>query len=90
MNNFGQSQLSIQGQAGKYYMLHAQHNPTFNWAVRMTMGVNGTMIIADPSGAYPLSNYSITEHDVANPDDYDGDGIDDITEFNNMPTDAIY
>ena len=25
---------------------------------------------------------------MANPDDYDGDGIDDITEFNNMPTDA--
>ena len=88
VNNFGQSQLSIQGQAGKYYVLHAQHNPTFNWAVRMTMGVNGTMVIADPSGAYPLSNYTITEHDVSNPDDYDGDGIDDITEFNNMPTDA--
>ena len=88
INNYGQVELSIQGQAGKYYILHAQHSPTYNWAVSMTMGVTGTMIISEPAGAYALQNYSITEHDVANPDDYDGDGIDDITEFNNMPTDA--
>lgn len=88
VNANGQALISIQGQAGKYYMLHAQHSPTYNWATRMVMGVNGTMVIAEPAGAYPLANYTVTEHDVANPDDYDGDGIDDITEFNNMPTDA--
>jgi hypothetical protein len=88
VNNSGQVQLSIQGQLGKYYILHADHSPTYNWAVSMTMGVNGTMVISEPSGAYPLGNYAITEHDVSNPDDYDGDGIDDVTEFNNMPTDA--
>ena len=88
VNNSGQVQLSIQAQLGKYYILHADHSPTYNWAVSMTMGVNGTMVISEPSGAYPLGNYTITEHDVSNPDDYDGDGIDDITEFNNMPTDA--
>ena len=88
VNALGQAQLSIQGQLGKYYVLHAQHSPTFNWAVSMTMGVNGTMVISEPNGAYPEANYSITEHDVLFPGDYDGDGIDDITEFNNMPTDA--
>ena len=88
VNNLGQVQLSIQGQAGKYYMLHAQHSPTFNWAVSLTMGVNGTMVISESSAAYPIENYTITEHDIANPDDYDGDGVDDITEFNNMPSDA--
>ncbi len=88
VNNTGQAQLSIQAQADKYYMLHAQHSSTFNWVTSMTMGVNGTMVITDPAGAYPLANYSITEHDIANPDDYDGDNIDDVTEFNNMPTDA--
>ena len=88
VNNLGQVQLSIQGQAGKYYILHAQHSPTFNWAVSLTMGVNGTMVISESSAAYPIENYTITEHDIANPDDYDGDGVDDITEFNNMPTDA--
>ena len=88
VNNLGQVQLSIQGQAGKYYILHAQHSPTFNWAVSLTMGVNGTMVISESSAAYPVENYTITEHDIANPDDYDGDGVDDITEFNNMPSDA--
>ena len=88
VNGFGQAQLSIQAQEGKYYMLHAQHSSTFNWATSMTMGVNGTMVISDPAGAYPLSEYTVTEDDVASPLDYDGDGIDDITEFNNMPTDA--
>lgn len=88
VNNVGQAQLSFQGQADKYYVLHAQHNATFNWATVMVQGVNGTMIISDPAGAYPQANYSITAHDIANPDDYDGDGIDDFTELNNMPTDA--
>jgi len=88
VNNLGQVQLSIQAEAGKYYVLHAQHSPTFNWAVSITIGVNGTMIISESGAAYPLENYTITEHDMENPDDYDGDGIDDITEFNNMPTDG--
>ena len=90
VNNYGQVQLSIQAEAGKYYILHAQHSPTYNWAVSMTIGVNGTMSISAPGGAYPLENYNITEHNISSPDDYDGDGINDITEFNNMPTDAPF
>jgi hypothetical protein len=90
VNSLGQVLLSIQAQAGKYYMLHAKHNPAFNWATSMTMGISGTMVISESVGAYPLKNYSITEHDIAVPDDYDGDGIDNVTEFNNMPTDAPF
>ena len=90
VNSYGQVQLSIEAEAGKYYILHAQHSPTYNWAVSMTIGVNSTMSISSPVGAYPLENYNITEHDISNPDDYDGDGIDDFTEFNNMPTDAPF
>lgn len=90
VNGLGQAQLSIQAQEGKYYILHAQHSSTYNWAVSMTIGVNGTMVISESLKAYPLENYSITEHNVLTPDDYDGDGIDDITEFNNMPTDSPF
>ncbi|MFL2609918.1 MAG: hypothetical protein ACJ0OW_02320 [Flavobacteriaceae bacterium] len=90
VNTLGQVQLSIQAEQGKYYILHAQHNSEFNWASSLTIGVNGTMIISEPSQAYPLENYSITEHDINDPDDYDGDGINDITEFNNMPTDSPF
>ena len=89
-NTFGQVQLSIQGQADKYYILHAQHSPTFNWATSLTIGVDGTMIISEPAAAYPLEQYTITAHDIATPDDYDGDGIDDLTEFYNMPTDSPF
>ncbi len=88
VNNLGKVQLSIQAESGKYYVLHAQHSPTFNWATSITIGVEGTMVISEPAGAYPLESYTITEHDMGDPDDYDGDGIDDITEFNNMPTDG--
>jgi hypothetical protein len=88
LNSIGQAQLSIQAQADKYYVLHAQHSSEFNWITSMAMGVDGTMVISEPGGAYPLENYSITEHDISTPDDSDGDGIDDVTEFNNMPTDA--
>lgn len=42
------------------------------------------MIISESSSAYTLDKYTITAHDIDNPDDYDQDGIDDITEFNNM------
>ena len=90
VNGLGQVQLSIQGEEGKYYVLHAQHAPDYIWATSLTIGVNGTMVISEPAGAYPLESYSITAHDIANPDDYDEDGIDDITEFNNMPTYAPF
>ena len=88
VNSAGQAQLSIQGQAGRYYILTAQHSPTFTWATSMTMGINGTMVLSEGGSAYPEANYTVTEHNVATPDDIDGDGIDDITEFNNMPTNA--
>jgi hypothetical protein len=89
-NNFGQVELEIEAQADKYYVLTAQHEPgiPYESVTSITMGVDGNLIISEPAGAYPLQNYTITEHDIANPDDQDGDGIDDITEFNDMPTNA--
>ena len=89
-NNFGQVQLEIDGDADKYYTLTTLHEPNLNFQsiTSMTMGIDGTMFISEPLEAYPLQSYQITAHSIANPDDTDGDGIDDITEFNNMPTDA--
>ena len=88
VNNSGQALLSIEAQEGKYYVLTSQHSPSFEWATSVNMGVNGTMIISDPGGSYPIENYTITEYDISTPGDIDGDGIDDLTEYNNMPTDA--
>jgi len=88
VNNSGQALLSIQAEEGKYYVLSSQHSPSFEWATTMIIGVDGTMVISDQGGAYPLENYTVTQYDISNPGDIDGDGIDDITELNNMPTDA--
>ena len=55
VNNLGQVQLSIQAEAGKYYVLHAQHSPTFNWATSITIGVEGTMVISEPAGGISIS-----------------------------------
>ncbi len=88
VNNFGQVQLEIQAQADKYYLLRAQHAPNSNYEsiTSITQGVNGSMIISEPAGAYEQQNYTITEHTIASPIDVDNDGIDDITELNNLPT----
>ncbi|MFK7775831.1 MAG: PEP/pyruvate-binding domain-containing protein [Saprospiraceae bacterium] len=90
INNAGQVQLEIDGDADKYYLLTTLHEPNLNYQsiTSMTMGIDGPMIISEPLEAYPLQSYQVTAHSIANPDDTDGDGIDDITEFNNMPTDA--
>ena len=88
VNALGQVQLSIQAESGKYYILEAQHSPDFEWATSMTMGVDGTMVISEPGAAYPEDQYTVREYDIANPGDIDGDLIDDVTEFQNMPTDA--
>ena len=62
VNIFGQVQLTIQGQEGKYYILHAQHGDDFNWATSLAIGVDGTMIISESSSAYTLDKYTITLH----------------------------
>ena len=90
INNFGQVELEIEGQADQYYLLESIHEPNFNTesTTSITLGIDGNMVISEPLAAYPLQNYKITAHSIAAPDDTDGDGIDDITEFNNMPGQA--
>jgi len=89
-NNFGQVQLTIEGDASKYYLLTAVHEPNSSYEsiTSMTIGTDGPMIISEPSGAFPQANYQVTSYPIANPEDTDGDGVDDITEFNNMPSQA--
>ena len=73
VNLYGQVQLSIQGNADKYYILEAEHGSDFEWPASMTMGSDGTMVISAPCAAYPLEQYSVWEYDLANPGDIDGD-----------------
>lgn len=90
INNFGQVELEIEAQADQYYLLTTQHGPDLNEQsiTSITMGIDGNMVISEPLAAFSLQNYNITAHSILNPDDTDGDGIDDIAEFNNMPAQA--
>ncbi len=90
LNSIGQPQLEIEASADKYYVLRALHEPnlTYESIVSITPGIDGNMIISESSAGYAQQNYRITEHSIANPDDVDGDGIDDITELNDMPSKA--
>jgi len=88
LNSFGQVQLEIEAEADKYYLLTAKHQPdqAFESVTSITMGMDGNMIISEPLAAYPEQNYKITAYDINNPEDFDNDGINDIEEFNDMPT----
>ena len=92
LNSFGQVQLEIEGRSDQYYLLHASHQPNLDYEsiTSLTMGQDGIMIVSEPLASFPYANYTITAHSIANPDDSDGDGIDDITEYNNMPTSGVF
>lgn len=90
VNSYGQAQLEIDGDANKYYVLTAQHQPglTYESITSMTMGIDGTMYVSEPLAAFPVTSYKITAHSIVSPIDTDRDGVDDITEFNDLPTQA--
>ncbi len=90
VNSYGQVELEIEAEADKYYSLSAIHPPSLNYEsiTSITLGVDGNMIISEPLGAFDLQNYKITEHSIASPDDLDNDGINDMVEFNDMPSQA--
>ncbi len=89
LNNISQAQLEIEGKASEYYLLHTIHpNDGYESVTSLTLGVDGPMTISEPLSAFPEDSYYITAHSVENPDDTDGDGIDDLTEWADMPTQA--
>jgi len=86
----GQVRLQVNSSAGKYYLLQVRHHPDSAIALTtsMTPGQEGTTILTEPLRAYPADHYQVLEYDLNNPSDADGDGLNDITEFNAMPYQA--
>lgn len=86
-NANGQVELKVNSSSDHYYLLHVKHHvdSAFSEIVSMTLGEAGSTAITEPLEAYPLTHYQITQHALVTPDDTDGDGIDDLTEFQNMP-----
>lgn len=83
----GRVRLEIQSSSGKYYVLRVRHHPDSAFALTTSIspGNAGSTILSEPLKAYPQSHYQVWEYDVANPFDTDGDGLNDLEEFNNMP-----
>ncbi|MDX2361465.1 MAG: PEP/pyruvate-binding domain-containing protein [Crocinitomicaceae bacterium] len=83
----GQVLLEVNSSTDNYYILNVRHSPStpFVLATSMTIGQAGTTIITEPLGAYPEDYYEVLEYSINTPFDTDGDGIDDITEYQNTP-----
>ena len=85
----GRVRLEVNSTVNNYYILQVRHNPsdTFALSTSMTMGQANTTIITESLEAYPQDHYQVLEFPISSPNDTDGDGIDDITEFNSIPED---
>ncbi|MFT4661032.1 MAG: hypothetical protein ACI8XB_001303 [Patiriisocius sp.] len=80
----GVVQLEVASSESNYYILNVRHDssdPLYEVHSSMTMGEEGTTIISESLEAYPEHHYQVMEYPIADPEDTDGDGIDDITEF---------
>jgi hypothetical protein len=88
----GKALLEVNSSTDHYYILKVRHNDEgpFELSVSMTMGEEGTTIIREPLGAYPIDHYQILEYEISDPFDTDGDGYDDITEYNNLPSQSPF
>lgn len=84
----GVVQLEVNSTSNNYYILEVRHHPDSNFVhqVSMTLGENGTTILSESLMSYPLDHYRVLEHSKFTPVDSDEDGIDDITEYNELPT----
>ncbi len=84
----GQIQLEVASTEDNYYILNMRHAPTgdFVRSTSMTLGKEGTTIITESLESYPIEHYQVLEYSMDSPFDTDGDGLDDIIEFSDMPT----
>ncbi len=88
VNEKNQVQLEIQSAAEFYYVLRVRHDSSSSFDIlsSITLGQEGTTNITEGTHSYPKEHYQITQYAINNPADTDGDGIDDIIEYNNVPT----
>jgi len=83
----GLVELEINSTTEHYYILKIKHSleDDFEIVTSMTMGESNRTIITESIGNYPRAHYQVTEHLIESPADTDEDGIDDITEYENIP-----
>jgi len=86
-NTNGQAMIEVSSNTANYYILKAKHEVSgvFDIYSSLTLGNAGTTTLTESLAAYPVEQYQVTKYLISDPTDSDGDGIDDITEFQNLP-----
>lgn len=84
----GRVQLEVSSTTQHYYLLQVRHDSTqsFELTTSIQLGKSGTTTLTEPLAYYSLAHYQVLEYPIAAPYDIDGDGIDDISELQNFPT----
>lgn len=83
----GVVQLEVNSTSNNYYILEVRHHSDSNFVhqVSMTLGEDGTTTLRESLRNYPIDHYRVLEYSRFTPIDSDEDGIDDITEYNDLP-----
>jgi len=84
ITELGQAELTIDAQSGSYYVLWVRIADTepYRYPMSMKLGVDGELTLTEPLSAYPESHYEVRQYSRSAPADVDGDGVDDLTEYN--------
>lgn len=87
INSNGQAQLHINSKPNHYYILKVKRKTPIGFEIptSLTIAKSNTSILTEPLAAIPIEDYQVLEYSISSPADTDGDGIDDITEYNNTP-----
>lgn len=82
----GRIQIEVNSTKDNYYILY--NRPDLNspqeFLSSMTLGEEGTTTLTEPLSAYTEDHYRVVSFSKNNPGDVDGDGIDDIVEYDNI------
>ena len=84
----GRVQLEVASDSEHYYALRVRHANTgaFELTTALTPGRAGMTTLTEALPAYPTDHYEVRRYPIATPADLDGDGTDDLTELNQLPS----
>ena len=87
VNTYGQIEIVVNSDTEHYYLLNVKTHidSAFNFITSFTLGNADSTIISEALPSYPIEHYQVVEYPLSNPEDIDNDGIDDVTEYQNIP-----
>ena len=90
VNGDDQIELVVESTENDYFILEVRHSSTGEFVSKssITLGEAGTTVITEGLSAYPEDHYRVMKYSQISPIDSDKDGILDMVEYNNMPTQA--